>query len=137
MTSANRAPQKIQLSSLRGASGDASSSSLRGSEADAAIQKRFIQTPYLEPHNTSVYAQYTVLVENREAVQKKLNEAGIPTAVHYPIPLNLQPAFAHLNQPAGSIPVSEEMARRVMSLPMGPDLKVEQQDMIVSCLISA
>ncbi|MBL0009956.1 MAG: DegT/DnrJ/EryC1/StrS family aminotransferase, partial [Nitrosomonas sp.] len=52
-----------------------------------------IVTPYIASHNTSVYAQYTILVENREIIQKKLNEAGIPTAVHYPIPLNLQPVL--------------------------------------------
>src|SRR5690554_5125173 len=50
--------------------------------------------PFVEPHNSSVYAQYTIQVDNRPAVQAKLNEAGIPTAVHYPIPLNKQPAVA-------------------------------------------
>ncbi len=79
-------------------------------------------TPHIEPHNTSVYAQYTVLVGNREAVQKKLIAAGIPSAVHYPIPLNLQPAFAQLNKPAGSFPVAEDAANRVISLPMSPYL---------------
>jgi UDP-2-acetamido-2-deoxy-ribo-hexuluronate aminotransferase len=94
-----------------------------------------VVTPYIESHNTSVYAQYTVLVENREAIQKKLNAAGIPTAVHYPIPLNLQPAFAHLNKPAGSFPIAEEMAKRVMSLPMGPDLTPQNQSHIADILI--
>lgn len=94
-----------------------------------------IVAPYIEPYNISVYAQYTVLVENREAVQKRLNAAGIPTAVHYPIPLNLQPAFAHLNKPAGSFSVAEEMAKRVISLPMGPTLTAEQQDKIVFTLL--
>jgi UDP-2-acetamido-2-deoxy-ribo-hexuluronate aminotransferase len=103
-------------------------------QAGEGLGEGAITTPYIEPHNTSVYAQYTLLIENREAVQKKLNEAGIPTAVHYPIPLNLQPAFAHLNKPAGSFPVAEEMARRVMSLPMGPNLIAEQQEIIVTAL---
>jgi len=96
--------------------------------------KAKITTPYIEPHNTSVYAQYTILVENREAMQKKLNEAGIPTAVHYPIPLNLQPAFAHLNKQAGSFPIAEEMAKRVMSLPMGPYLFLVDQQRIVDTI---
>ena len=100
------------------------------------LQAGAVTTPYIEPYNTSVYAQYTVLVENRESAQKKLNEAGIPTAVHYPIPLNLQPAFANLNQPAGSFPVAEEIARRVISLPMGPDITIEQQEMIGTALLS-
>lgn len=90
-----------------------------------------IVTPYIEPFNTSVYAQYTVQVENRDDVQKKLNESGIPTAVHYPIPLNLQPAFADLNQGEGSFPVAERAAKRVMSLPMGPNLNLESLTYIV------
>ena len=79
-------------------------------------------TPYIEPHNTSVYAQYTVQVDHREAVQEKLREEGIPTAVHYPIPLHLQPVFAGLNLPEGSFPVAESAAKRVLSLPMHPYL---------------
>ena len=94
-----------------------------------------VVTPYIAPNNTSVYAQYTVLVENRESVQEKLTEAGIPTAVHYPIPLNLQPAFAHLKKPAGSFPICEAAAKHVMSLSMGPDLTAEQQDEIVLTLL--
>lgn len=96
-----------------------------------------IVTPYIEPHNTSVYAQYTVQVENREALQQKLKGAGIPTAVHYPIPLNLQPAFAYLNRLTGSFPVAEAIAKRVMSLPMFPDLTMIDQDHIVTLLLSS
>lgn len=96
-----------------------------------------VTPPYIEPHNTSVYAQYTILVENREAVQKKLNEAGIPTAVHYPIPLNLQPAFAHLNKPAGSFPVAEEIAKRVVSLPIGPNISLNEQNIVVNALVNS
>lgn len=99
------------------------------------VSQRII-APCFRPHGTSVYAQYTVLVGNREAVQKKLNEAGIPTAVHYPIPLNLQPVFAHLDKPAGSFPVSEEMSKRVMSLPMGPDITPQDQDRIANALFA-
>ena len=84
---------------------------------------------------TSVFAQYTVLLKNREAVLSKLKEAGIPTAVHYPITLNLQPAFEYLNKPAGSFPVAEEMAKSVMSLPMSPTLTTAQQEKIVFTLL--
>jgi UDP-2-acetamido-2-deoxy-ribo-hexuluronate aminotransferase len=73
------------------------------------------------PERTSVYAQYTVMVPNREALQKRLTEAGIPTAVHYPVPLNEQPAYKHLCCP-DCTPVAQHMAKRVMSLPMSPDL---------------
>lgn len=96
-----------------------------------------IVTPYIEPHNTSVYAQYTIRVKNREQVQQKLKEAGIPTAVHYPVPLHLQPAFAILKQGEGSYPISENVAKEVMSLPMGPDLDIDTQNEIVGCLIQS
>ena len=66
---------------------------------------------------TSVFAQYTVFVEDREAVQDKLKAAGIPTAVHYPIPLNEQPAYKAMGG-GERTPVSGQVAERVMSLPM-------------------
>jgi UDP-2-acetamido-2-deoxy-ribo-hexuluronate aminotransferase len=73
--------------------------------------------PHLEPHNTSAWAQYTIQVPNREALQKQLNQAGIPTAVHYPIPLNKQPAVA---DDKAQLPVGDAVAQRVISLPMHP-----------------
>ena len=93
-----------------------------------------IITPYIEPHNTSVYAQYTVRVQNREELQAKLKEAGIPTAVHYPIPLNQQPMFDYLHQGTGSVPVAEKVAGEVMSLPMGAWVKDEDMHNIVEAL---
>lgn len=78
-----------------------------------------ITAPYIEPHNQSAWAQYTVQVSNRGAMQEKLKAAGIPTAVHYPIPLNQQPAVA---DPAAQLPVGDAVAQRVMSLPMHPYL---------------
>ena len=88
--------------------------------------------PYIEPHNTSVYAQYTIQVDKREEVQEKLKAAGIPTAVHYPIPLHQQPAFAYLGLGGGAFPVAEAAARRVMSLPISPYLSKVDQDFIVT-----
>ena len=90
-------------------------------------------TPYLEPHNTSAWAQYTIQVENRSEVQVKLKEQGIPTAVHYPIPLNKQPAVADVN---AVLPVGDAVAERVMSLPMHPYLTIEAQEKIVAALLS-
>ena len=89
------------------------------------------------PNRTSVFAQYTVLIENREIVQKELNEAGIPTAVHYPIPLSRQPAFAYLDKSADSRPVADEIAQHVMSLPMGPTLMINEQRRVVEALSKA
>lgn len=79
---------------------------------------------------TSVFAQYTIFTESRDALQKRLNEVGIPTAVHYPIPLNEQPAYKQICC-ADCTPVSNRLAKSVMSLPMGPDLGFGDIDVIV------
>lgn len=70
---------------------------------------------------TSVFAQYTVLLDDREGTQAKLERAGVPTAVHYPVPLNEQPAYRGLCV-GESTPNAKFAAKSVMSLPMGPDL---------------
>jgi len=89
--------------------------------------------PYIEPHNTSIYAQYSILVYDRDSVAERLNEQGIPTAVHYPVPLNQQPAYRE-SSVGQATPVSDDIARRVMSLPMGPDLKASDQLVIINAL---
>ena len=78
--------------------------------------------------NTSAYAQYTIQVSDRDEWQAKLQDAGIPTAVHYPIPLNKQPAVADDN---AHLPVGDAIAERVMSLPMHPYLTSVEQKQIV------
>ena len=88
-------------------------------------------TPFIEAHNQSAWAQYTIQVENRDDVQAKLKAQSIPTAVHYPIPLNKQPAVANANV---SLPVGDAIAEHVMSLPMHPYLTVEAQEKIVNSL---
>ncbi len=92
-----------------------------------------ITTPYIEPHNTSAWAQYTIRVNNRDAVQEKLKAAGIPTAVHYPIPLNRQPAVA---DPAAQLPVGDAMAQRVLSLPTHPYLDKDSIARIVQVILN-
>ncbi len=91
-------------------------------------------TPHVESHNLSSWAQYTVQVDNREAVLAALKQAGVPTAVHYPIPLNKQPAVA---DPSAHLPVGDRIAQRVMSLPMHPGLDEATQTRVVSALQSA
>lgn len=93
-----------------------------------------IELVTLRPDRTSVYAQYTVLVSNRDGMQKRLSEAGIPSAVHYPVPLNEQPAYKHLCCP-DCTPIAQQMAKQVMSLPMSPDLSSDDQDSIVAALL--
>ncbi|EOQ61359.1 hypothetical protein F935_03022 [Acinetobacter calcoaceticus ANC 3811] len=87
-------------------------------------------TPYLESHNTSAWAQYTIQVDNRTEVQEKLKAQGIPTAVHYPIPLNKQPAVADVSV---KLPVGDAIAERVMSLPMHPYLDEVKIVKVVNC----
>ena len=94
----------------------------------------FDTTPYIEPKNVSAYAQYTIRVDNRDAIQTKLNEAGIPTAVHYPIPLNRQPAVA---DPDVLLPVGDEVAGLVISLPMHPYIVAAQQAAVLRSLQSS
>jgi len=92
-------------------------------------------TPFVEEHNLSVYAQYTLLVSDRAKTQQLLKERSIPTAIHYPVPLNLQPVFGYLDQPEGSLPVAEDLSRRVISLPMSPYLTDEQIDRIADAVL--
>jgi UDP-2-acetamido-2-deoxy-ribo-hexuluronate aminotransferase len=89
--------------------------------------------PSVRPDRTSVYAQYTIQVDDRDGLQRRLAGMKIPTAVHYPIPLNLQPAYRHLCCPECT-PVAEAVARRVLSLPMHADLDDATQDRIVEAI---
>ena len=82
---------------------------------------------------TSVFAQYTVFSENREQLQNVFKTAGVPTAVHYPIPLNKQPAYKHLCCPECT-PVANMLANRVMSVPMSADLTEADQARVVKLL---
>jgi UDP-2-acetamido-2-deoxy-ribo-hexuluronate aminotransferase len=76
-------------------------------------------TPVVESHNVSAWAQYTIQVDRRSELQERLRSAGIPTAVHYPSPLNRQPAVA---DEAAKLPIGDSAAERVLSLPMHPYL---------------
>lgn len=88
-------------------------------------------TPYIEPHNVSAWAQYTIRVDNREAVQDALKASGIPTAVHYPIPLNKQPAVADAT---AQLPHGDAAAARVMSVPMHPYVTAGEQHLVASAI---
>jgi len=93
-----------------------------------------ITAPFVEDCNRSAWAQYTVQVENREQVQDRLKAAGIPTAVHYPIPLNRQPAVSDVD---ACLPVGDAIAQRVMSLPMHPYLDDVSLHSIISSLLES
>lgn len=85
-------------------------------------------TPVIESYNESAWAQYTIQIDNRDQIQAKLKEQGIPTAVHYPIPLNKQPAVAS----DAKLPVGNAVAEKVMSLPMHPYLSLADQNLIAN-----
>lgn len=93
-----------------------------------------VETPYIAKHSQSVYAQYTIRTKNRDEVIDYLKKQDIPTAVHYPIPLSLQPAFSDLGHGVGDFPYAEGAAREVMSLPAGPDITMQDQMSVVNAL---
>lgn len=93
-----------------------------------------VTVPFVEAHNKSVYAQYTIQVSDRNHVRKVLEENGIPTAVHYPIPLHKQVALSSIFG-AASFPMAEKSADQVLSLPMHPYLDRESIKRISDCVI--
>ena len=101
------------------------------------LLKDIVQTPTVRPGDYSPFAQYTIEVEDRDAVAAALAEQGIPTAIHYPVPLHLQPAFAPLGLKAGDFPHSETAARRVISLPMHPYLTHQDQARVANAVRAA
>ncbi|MFK8104397.1 MAG: DegT/DnrJ/EryC1/StrS family aminotransferase [Saprospiraceae bacterium] len=91
-----------------------------------------IQTPVIAPFSTHVFHQYTLIIENgRDQVKEHLTEKGIPTGVYYPVPLHLQKAYRGDGYKMGDFPVSEDLARKVLSLPMHTELKEEIQHYII------
>ncbi|MBC8340034.1 MAG: DegT/DnrJ/EryC1/StrS family aminotransferase [Proteobacteria bacterium] len=96
-----------------------------------------VTTPLREDGKASSWAQYSVLIDDRDDVQAKLRKAGIPTAVYYPLPMHLQPAYAAYGDGDGSLPVSESLAKRIMSLPMHPYMEEATADTICDALIEA
>jgi UDP-2-acetamido-2-deoxy-ribo-hexuluronate aminotransferase len=111
-------------------------------EQRAAIAARYrqgldgIEQVVVRGDRDSVYAQYTVMVDRREAVQAALKAHGIPTAVHYPKPLHHQPAYAAFCCPE-CCPVATRLAARVLSLPMSADLAAADQDRVITALVDA
>ena len=93
--------------------------------------KEICQTPVVKPGRMSAWAQYTLRIKNRNELQLKLKDRGIPTSVFYPVPLNSQQCFKYLNSKDGDLPISDEAARQVLSLPMNPFLTKHQIDYII------
>jgi dTDP-4-amino-4,6-dideoxygalactose transaminase len=93
------------------------------------------KTPVEPSHSKAVYHLYVVRVKNREKIQAELAAANIGTGIHYPIPLHEQKAYVHLGYKPGDFPVTEKIAREILSLPMFPQLTHEQQQYIAEKLM--
>jgi len=95
-----------------------------------------IQTPAIDAANESIYNQYTIRTERRDALQAHLTSKGIGTAIYYPIPLHLQQCFAYLGYKSGAFPESERASKEVLSLPVYPELTSVQQDEVIEAVRS-
>jgi UDP-2-acetamido-2-deoxy-ribo-hexuluronate aminotransferase len=101
----------------------------------SAILTDSLQIPNIKSNRLSSWAQYTIRVSNRDNVQAKLKDSGIPTAVHYPVSLHLQECFQYLNYKQGDFSISEQASKEVISLPMNPFLSNKEIEYITSQLI--
>lgn len=90
-----------------------------------------VVTPFEPPNSKAVYHLYVVRVSHRDRIQAQLAEAGIGTGIHYPVPVHLQKAYAELGYQKGDLPVTEQLASEILSLPMFPHLTAEDQHRVV------
>jgi len=103
---------------------------IKGSYYTSAL-KDVVITPFIHPENTSVYAQYSIRTDARDDLCRYLKDNGIPTAIHYPVPLHLQEAFYDLGFREGDFPVSEKVAKEILSLPLSPYITQDEQDYVI------
>jgi UDP-2-acetamido-2-deoxy-ribo-hexuluronate aminotransferase len=94
-----------------------------------------LTTPRIGEHNTSVYAQYTILSEQRDKIQQSLKEKNIPSVSYYSVPLHLQPVFNNLGYVSGDFPVAEKVANQCLSLPMSPYLSHDDQTKVIEVIL--
>ncbi len=87
-----------------------------------ALKDKVLILPFVDENATSAWAQYSVRIQDRDKVQVQLKEQGIPTAVHYPVPLHLQECFTCFGHEKGDFPIAEQVSSEIMSLPMNPYL---------------
>lgn len=113
----------------------------RRNDIAAAYRQALSQAPGIHllaqrPDRTSAWAQFSVLADRRQSLLESLSRMGIPTAVHYPRPLHLQPAFERFGR-ADDCPTSRRLAEQVLSLPMSADLTTEQQARVVAAVLAS
>ncbi|MGH1366152.1 MAG: DegT/DnrJ/EryC1/StrS family aminotransferase [Calditrichia bacterium] len=100
----------------------------------AALKDHYV-TPTVPDGYTSVWAQYSLLTNDRDGVMARLKEYGVPTAIYYPKPLHIQDAFSYLNYKEEQFPKTMEAARQIFSVPMHPYLQADEQDFIINALL--
>jgi dTDP-4-amino-4,6-dideoxygalactose transaminase len=100
------------------------------SRYDAAFKARQFKTIQAPSGTSPVYHLYVVEVSNRDEVQRHMTNVGVETGVHYPVPLHLQQAFKDFPH-VGSLPVSEAITKRILSLPICADLANDEQDLVI------
>lgn len=96
-----------------------------------------IKKPIIHPDAMHVYHLYVIQIDNRDQILSELNKQGIGASVHYPIPLHEQPAYAYLNLPRESLPETHRVAKRILSLPIFPEMTREQVQQVTDVLLSA
>jgi dTDP-4-amino-4,6-dideoxygalactose transaminase len=96
-----------------------------------------VRTPTVRPENEDVWHLYVVRVDERDRVMAALSDAGIGVGIHYPTPVHLTPAYAHLGYRRGQFPITEAAAERILSLPMFPHISPDQQLAVASSLSNA
>ncbi|HEU5012457.1 MAG TPA: DegT/DnrJ/EryC1/StrS family aminotransferase [Roseiflexaceae bacterium] len=103
---------------------------------DELLSNAGFAAPVALPERRHVYHIYPICHPERDSIQAFLNDRGVSTGVHYPIPVHLQQAFAELGHKEGDFPHAEAVAREELSLPMFPELRPEQQDQVVAALVA-
>jgi len=99
-----------------------------------ALENKDLILPFIDKRASSAWAQYSIRVKNREGMQKHLKVQGIPTAIHYPMPLHLQGCFTYLGYTRGDFPIAEQVSKEIMSLPMNPYVSDDEIGYISSTL---
>lgn len=103
---------------------------------DAFADHGAVKTPHVDSGNYHVFNQYTLRVRDRDALKKHLDAAGIGNAIYYPVPLHLQECFADLGGRPGQLPTAEGMVREAISIPVFPELRVDERSRVIDAIHS-
>jgi dTDP-4-amino-4,6-dideoxygalactose transaminase len=98
------------------------------------LEGHVLSVPFVKDGYQSVWAQYTIEVENRSALQAGLRDKGVPSAVYYPVPMHMQAPYSRFSSAPGGLPVTEEKKDKVLSLPMHPYLDDDTQSAIIEAV---